>query len=65
MPVDPDWFAVAPALIAERSDLDEMYQLIEKSLVEALDLLCKKGNAVAMGAASVAATPEGNAIRNK
>jgi adenosylmethionine-8-amino-7-oxononanoate aminotransferase len=35
--VDPSWFAVAPALIAEESDLDEMCDLIEKSLVSALD----------------------------
>jgi adenosylmethionine-8-amino-7-oxononanoate aminotransferase len=34
--IDPDWFAVAPALTAEESDLDEMVALIEKSLVEAL-----------------------------
>jgi adenosylmethionine-8-amino-7-oxononanoate aminotransferase len=34
--IDPTWFAVAPALIAEESDLDEMCGLIEKSLVEAL-----------------------------
>ncbi len=36
--VDPNWFGVAPALIAEESDLDEMVTLIEKSLREALDL---------------------------
>src|SRR5262249_41081466 len=35
--VDPNWFAVAPALIAEESDIDEMCDLIEKSLVEALE----------------------------
>jgi len=35
--VDPSWFAMAPALIAEESDLDEMCDLIEKSLVDALD----------------------------
>lgn len=34
--VDPNWFAVAPALIAEESDLDELCDLIEKSLVQAL-----------------------------
>lgn len=33
---DPSWFAVAPPLIAEESDLDEMCDLIEKSLREAL-----------------------------
>lgn len=36
--IDPDWFAVCPALIAERSDVDEMVELIEKSLKDALDL---------------------------
>ena len=35
--VDPTWFAVAPALIAERSDIDEMCDLIEKSLIDALE----------------------------
>jgi adenosylmethionine-8-amino-7-oxononanoate aminotransferase len=35
--VDPSWFAVSPALIAEPADLDEMCDLIEKSLVQALD----------------------------
>ncbi len=34
--VDPSWFAVAPPLIAEESDLDEMCGLIEKSVKEAL-----------------------------
>ncbi|MFB3902455.1 MAG: aminotransferase class III-fold pyridoxal phosphate-dependent enzyme [Acidobacteriota bacterium] len=37
--VDPDWFAVGPALIADRSDIDEMCLLIEKSLKEALELV--------------------------
>ncbi len=35
--VDPSWFAVSPALVATQSDLDEMCELIEKSLVEALE----------------------------
>lgn len=35
--IDPDWFAVSPALIAEESDIDEMCGLIEKSLEQALD----------------------------
>jgi adenosylmethionine-8-amino-7-oxononanoate aminotransferase len=35
--IDPTWFAVAPPLIAEESDLDEMCGLIEKSIREALD----------------------------
>ncbi len=37
MRIDPSWFAVAPALIAKESDLDEMFALIDKSLKEALD----------------------------
>jgi adenosylmethionine-8-amino-7-oxononanoate aminotransferase len=35
--IDPSWFAVAPALIAETRDLDEMCDLIERSLKTALD----------------------------
>ena len=35
--VDPSWFAVAPPLIAERSDIDEMCGLIDKSLRTALE----------------------------
>ena len=34
--VDPTWFAVAPALIAEKSDIDELCDLIEKSMIDAL-----------------------------
>ena len=34
--VDPSWFAVAPALIAERKDIDEICDLIDKSLADAL-----------------------------
>jgi len=37
--VDPSWFAVAPPLIAEKSDIDEMYERIEKSLVDALEMV--------------------------
>jgi adenosylmethionine-8-amino-7-oxononanoate aminotransferase len=44
--VDPSWFAVAPALIAEESDLDEMCDLIEKSLVSALDEIARAMPAV-------------------
>jgi adenosylmethionine-8-amino-7-oxononanoate aminotransferase len=36
MRINPNWFAVAPALIAEPADIDELYGLIEKSLREAL-----------------------------
>jgi adenosylmethionine-8-amino-7-oxononanoate aminotransferase len=35
--VDPSWFAVAPPLIAEEKDLDEMCDRIELSLASALD----------------------------
>ena len=34
---DPSWFAVAPPLIAEESDIDELCGLIEKSLQTALN----------------------------
>jgi hypothetical protein len=37
MRIDPNWFAVAPALIAERSDIDELVDLIERSLLDALE----------------------------
>jgi adenosylmethionine-8-amino-7-oxononanoate aminotransferase len=35
--VDPNWFAVAPPLIAGEKDMDEMCELIEMSLRTALD----------------------------
>jgi adenosylmethionine-8-amino-7-oxononanoate aminotransferase len=41
MRIDPDWFAVAPALIASESDIDEMVDLIDKSLKDALDLVSR------------------------
>ncbi len=41
--VDPSWFAVAPALIAERSDIDELCGLIEKSLTDALEEVRRPG----------------------
>ena len=37
MRIDPNWFSVAPALIAEEADIDEMLELIERSLLEALE----------------------------
>jgi len=37
MRIDPSWFAVAPALIAAKDDLDELYELITRSLLEALE----------------------------
>ena len=39
MRIDPDWFAVSPPLIAEEADIDEMCDLIEKSLKEALAIV--------------------------
>jgi adenosylmethionine-8-amino-7-oxononanoate aminotransferase len=45
--IDPTWFAVAPALIAEESDLDEMCELIEKSLVDALDEVSRNAHTAA------------------
>jgi adenosylmethionine-8-amino-7-oxononanoate aminotransferase len=39
MRISPDWFAVSPPLIASESDIDEMCDLIEQSLQEALALL--------------------------
>jgi adenosylmethionine-8-amino-7-oxononanoate aminotransferase len=39
MRIDPDWFAVAPALIAEPSEIDEMCELIKKSVCEALEMV--------------------------
>jgi adenosylmethionine-8-amino-7-oxononanoate aminotransferase len=37
MRIDPSWFAVAPALIAEKADIDELCELIDRSLAEALE----------------------------
>lgn len=48
--IDPSWFAVAPALIATESDLDEMCDLIEKSLVEALEEVTRPARTVAVPA---------------
>ena len=39
MRIDPSWFAVAPPLIAEKSDIDEMCQRIEKSMADALEMV--------------------------
>ena len=39
MRIDPCWFAVAPPVIAEPSDIDEMCECIENSLVEALEMV--------------------------
>ena len=37
--IDPGWFAVSPPLIASETDIDEMCDLIEKSLKDALELV--------------------------
>ena len=39
MRIDPTWFAVAPALIAEEAELDELFGLINRSLLEALEMV--------------------------
>lgn len=39
MRIDPTWFAVAPPLIANESDMDELVELIRKSLRDALELI--------------------------
>ncbi len=35
--IDPSWFAVAPALTAEKEDIDELVELVERSLLDALE----------------------------
>ena len=37
MRVDPSWFALAPALVASESDIDEICDLAEKSIADALE----------------------------
>jgi adenosylmethionine-8-amino-7-oxononanoate aminotransferase len=39
MRIDPTWFAVSPALTATTAEIDEMCDLIERSLAEALDIV--------------------------
>ena len=39
--IDHDWFAVAPPLISTKEQLEEMCDLIEKSVKEALDMVVK------------------------
>ena len=45
MRIDPSWFAVCPPLIAEESDIDEMCELIEKSLVQAVETTMLRSHA--------------------
>ena len=35
--VDPSWFAVVPALIIDKPEVDELFDLVEQSLKDALD----------------------------
>ena len=37
MRIDPQWFSLAPPLIVEKQDLDELFDLVERSLVQALE----------------------------
>ena len=39
MRINPDWFAVCPALITQQADIDEMVDLIDKSIKDAMDTL--------------------------
>ena len=41
MRINPDWFAVCPPLVADEADIDEMVDLIKKSLKDAQDLMAK------------------------
>lgn len=42
MRIDPDWFAIAPPLITTEEQADELLELIEKSLKDALEMVSKK-----------------------
>jgi adenosylmethionine-8-amino-7-oxononanoate aminotransferase len=47
MRIDPTWFAVSPALVADNSEIDEMCSLIELSLRQALEAVAGKRGAAA------------------
>jgi adenosylmethionine-8-amino-7-oxononanoate aminotransferase len=47
MRIDPTWFAVAPALVASKSEINEMCSLIELSLRQALEVVAGKRGAAA------------------
>jgi adenosylmethionine-8-amino-7-oxononanoate aminotransferase len=47
MRIDPTWFAVSPALVADNSEIDEMCSLIELSLRQALEAVAVKRGAAA------------------
>ena len=37
MRIDPSWFALAPALIASKEDIDQLVELVDSSLKAALE----------------------------
>ena len=37
MRIDPNWFAVAPALTISEDEIDELYSLIDKSISDAIE----------------------------
>lgn len=37
MRIDPSWFALAPAIIASKGDIDEFVDLVDRSLGHALE----------------------------
>ena len=39
--VDPTWFAVVPALVISKDEIDELCELIERSLRAALEQVAK------------------------
>jgi adenosylmethionine-8-amino-7-oxononanoate aminotransferase len=54
MRIDPTWFAVSPSLTATTADIDEMCDLIERSLAEAIEM----ASAVQVPAARNVASPQ-------
>jgi adenosylmethionine-8-amino-7-oxononanoate aminotransferase len=43
MRIDSDWFAVSPPLVIEKNQIDEMVELIDRSLKDAIELIEKGG----------------------
>ena len=41
MRVDPSWFALAPALICTEADIEELCELVDRSLQDALEEIKK------------------------
>ncbi|MEA4966389.1 MAG: aminotransferase class III-fold pyridoxal phosphate-dependent enzyme [Oscillospiraceae bacterium] len=44
MRIDPDWFAIAPPLVSTDAEIDELCDLIEKSLTDAIKLVRREAN---------------------